>query len=198
MDVEFEYMVTPLVFDLELNFSSEGYAIDAVYGSPEADQSTGVLMRVNTLFPSESEGGQTKGGIILLKLKRTGGPTKIELAASYKNRSGEGFTTRVSLDYDAELDVAPNTGIQKAILLSRYVRLMKEWIAFEPQDIIVDPNLSEWEQNSTPLTVSEVYRTKMQTFLTAYKAEADRIGDSTLDREADILETLIAWNPQDQ
>lgn len=197
MDDEFEYMVTPLVFDLELKFSSEGYAIDAVYGSPEADQSTGVLMRVNTLFPSKSEGGETKGGIILLKLKRTGDAAGIELAASYENRSGEAFTTRVSLDYDSELDVAPNTGIRKAILLSRYVNLMKEWIAFERQDITVDPNLSDWEQNSTPLTVSDEYRDKMQTFLAGYEAEAARIGDNTLDREAELLETLIAWSPHD-
>ena len=31
MDDEFEYMVTPLVFDLQLEFSSEGYAIDVEY-----------------------------------------------------------------------------------------------------------------------------------------------------------------------
>jgi Ca-activated chloride channel family protein len=193
MDDEFEYMVTPLVFDLELTFRSEGYAIDAVYGSPEADQATGVLMRVNTLFPAKSEGGQTKGGIILLKLRRTGDSPDIELAASYENRSGEAFVTRESLAFDAELDVAPNTGIQKAVLLSRYVTLMKEWIAFERQAIETDPGLSEWEQTSTPLVVSDEYKATMQTFLTAFEAEAEDIGDSTLDQEAALLEKLIGW-----
>jgi Ca-activated chloride channel homolog len=193
MDDEFDTMVTPLVFDLELTFRSEGYAIDAVYGSPEADQATGVLMRVNTLFPSKSEGGQTKGGIILLKLRRTGDSPDIELGASYQDRSGKSLSTRESLEYTAELDVAPNTGIQKAILLSRYVSLMKEWIAFERQDIEPDPELSEWEQPSAPLVVSPEYQEKMQTFLTAFEAEADEIGDSALDQEAALLEQLIAW-----
>ena len=67
---EFELMVTPLVFDLELALEADGYNIDTVYGSPEADQSTGEIMKVSTLFPSRVEDGQTRGGIILLKLER--------------------------------------------------------------------------------------------------------------------------------
>ena len=54
MDDEFDYMVTPLVFDLRLRLDAPGYEIEKVYGSPEADQATGELMKVNTLFPSKS------------------------------------------------------------------------------------------------------------------------------------------------
>ena len=59
---EFEYMVTPLVFNLQLNFQSRGWRIEKVFGSPEADEATGNLMKINTLFPSKSEGGETRGG----------------------------------------------------------------------------------------------------------------------------------------
>ena len=39
MDDEFEYMVTPLVFDLQLSLTATGYEIEKVYGSPSADKS---------------------------------------------------------------------------------------------------------------------------------------------------------------
>ncbi|MFC2068387.1 VWA domain-containing protein [Chloroflexota bacterium] len=62
MDDEFEYMVTPLVFNLQLTLEADGWEIEKVYGSPEANEATGELMRVNTLFPSKREEGETKGG----------------------------------------------------------------------------------------------------------------------------------------
>merc|ERR1719197_1394805 len=52
LDEEFDFLVTPLVFNLRLHASSESWAIDRVFGSPEAELATGQLMRVNTIFPS--------------------------------------------------------------------------------------------------------------------------------------------------
>lgn len=192
MDDEFEYMVTPLVFDLKLDFASEGFEIEAVYGSPEADRATGTLMHVNTLFPAASSGGQTKGGVVLLKLRRTGEDASIRLSASYADRSGERFEDEQSFELDAELDVAPNTGIQKAILLSRYVNLMQEWIMAEREEAAgAQPEDSQWERTSLPLSVSEAYKERFEVFLEGFTAEAERIGDEALDREADILRLLI-------
>ncbi|RLC36741.1 hypothetical protein DRH27_04775, partial [Candidatus Falkowbacteria bacterium] len=62
MDDEFELMVTPLVFDLKLVLDASGYEIEKVYGSPEADEATGQIMKVNTLFPSRTVAGETRGG----------------------------------------------------------------------------------------------------------------------------------------
>jgi Ca-activated chloride channel homolog len=80
LDEEFEYLVTPLVFDLSLKFDAVGYEIEKVFyllslmhfnlnknkkkvfGSPEADAATGVLMKVGTMFPSpQDEEGRAKG-----------------------------------------------------------------------------------------------------------------------------------------
>ena len=64
-------MVTPLVFDLNLNFESDGYEIDKIYGTDSQDKSYGNIMKVNTLFPSNTnEDSEAKGGVILLKLKK--------------------------------------------------------------------------------------------------------------------------------
>ncbi|HHS93409.1 MAG TPA: VWA domain-containing protein, partial [Campylobacterales bacterium] len=70
LDKEFEYMVTPLVYDLELKLSNSAYSIEAVYGSPDAKMATGEIMKVNTLFPSHNDGTATKGGVVLIKLHK--------------------------------------------------------------------------------------------------------------------------------
>merc|ERR1711977_207226 len=93
LDDEFDYMVTPLVFNLRLHLSSDAYVIDKVFGSPESELSSGQVMRINTLFPSaKDEQGQTKGGVVLLRLLRKdsaaaeGGALKLRV--SYEDRCG--------------------------------------------------------------------------------------------------------------
>merc|ERR1712110_891709 len=90
---EFDYMVTPLVFNLRFHLSSDAYIINKVFGSPESELGTGQLMRVNTLFPSaKDEQGQTKGGVVLLRLlKRSSADaddTSLKLRVSYEDRCG--------------------------------------------------------------------------------------------------------------
>ncbi len=135
LDEDFDYMVTPLVFDLKLQLDAQGYEIEKVYGSPEADESTGEIMKVNTLFPSKTEGGETKGGIILLKLNKTGSEEssgKLVLKVSYEDRNGKKDSDEKVINFaDKSVDYYDNTGIRKAILLTRYVNLMKDWLIDE-------------------------------------------------------------------
>jgi len=56
LDEEFEYMVTPLAFDLSLKVESSEYEIADVYGSPGEGIEDGEVMNVSTLFPSPKEG----------------------------------------------------------------------------------------------------------------------------------------------
>lgn len=131
MTDEFEFMVTPLVFDLVLRLESDGYSIEQVYGSPEADLATGEIMRINTLFPSKAKDGQTKGGIVLLKLERMPGDASITLDTSYRDRAGKMGGDSVTFELeDRGAAFYENTGIQKGILLAKYAELVKTW-AFE-------------------------------------------------------------------
>ena len=134
MDEGFEYMVTPLVFGLELTLDAVGYDIEKVYGSPEASESTGEIMKVNTLFPSPKEDGETKGGVVLLKLKKTAEDGRLVLRVSYEDRLGKKYQNKKEVMISTaaqDQDDYPNTGIRKAILLSRYADLAKSWIADE-------------------------------------------------------------------
>ncbi len=207
MDIQFDYMVTPLVFDLTLHLKSDNYKIEAVYGSPEADQATGEIMKVNTLFPSESVDGKTRGGIILIKLKKTGNKSDIQLTCSYKDRNGVPELVKENIEFTKSKRGSDN-GIRKAVLLSRYVNLMHDWIndktsieANDQQDdwqynkqeakrIQQKRRRGRWERNSQKLAVSSYYKEQFSKFITYFAQEATDIKDEELRKELDILEKL--------
>jgi Ca-activated chloride channel homolog len=211
VEEEFEYMVTPLIFDVKFRFESDGWRIDKVFGSPEADQSTGELMRINTLFASKSEGGENKGGLVLLKLKKTSSNSEdgVYLKVTYEDRDGRRDSSQ-SIIYPERTspEYFDNNGIRKGILLTRYAALLKNWTIDERQHMnysqswnpcvnedtgIVlpdDSNFSQWERQSLPLYVSEPYHSLFRDFRDYFKGEMYSINDETLDQELEILYTL--------
>jgi Ca-activated chloride channel homolog len=207
MDDEFDYMVTPLVFDLRLKLDAPGYRIEKVYGSPEADQATGELMKVNTLFPSPLEAGQVKGGIILVKLQKLSPDGRMKLKASYEDRNGVQDADEADVVMlETKPDFYQDNGIRKAVLLSRYADLLKNWMIDErsaeatgrmimpsvtlANGIVIPVELGEWERQSMPLQVSEPYKELFQEFAKYFKGEAQSIGDQNLQQEQLILEKL--------
>lgn len=207
---EFEFMVTPLVFDLELSLEADGYEIVEVYGSPEADEATGEIMRVNTLFPSQTEDGQTRGGIILLKLERVSDDAVLVLSTTYEDVDGRPGESRVAIGLAPhDQDYYDNTGVRKGVLLSRYADLMKSWILDERAALAEVPAerppirdegirvpeyagwaLGPWERQSAPLQVSDHYRGLISEFREYFDAETAAIGDQTLRQELEILDKL--------
>jgi len=209
VDEEFDFMVTPLVFNLRLTLDSDDWEIDTVYGSPEADKATGEMMKVNTLFPSKKVDGETKGGLILLKLKNIGDDTgSIRLKTSYEDRAGkeDGSEAKIYLD-DERPEYFENSGIRKGILLARYADLVQNWLIderehaswsrpWEPRvnpeyGIVVPPiGLSQWERTSLPLMVSSQYHSLFRDFSEYFSDEIDEIEDNTLLQELQILRQL--------
>ncbi|VVB68872.1 von Willebrand factor type A domain protein [uncultured archaeon] len=207
MDDEFDFMVTPLVFDLRLGLEAPGYKIEKVYGSPEADQATGELMKVNTLFPSKAEAGQVKGGVILVKLKKLSPEGDLKLKVSYLDRNGVEDSDQAKVQIvDSEPDFYQNSGIRKAVLLSRYVDLLKDWMIDErsaqeknwkvvpsvtlASGIIIPVELGEWERQSMPLQVSQPYRELFRQFQDYFQKEMQAVRDDNLQQEQEILQKL--------
>ncbi|MDQ1261590.1 MAG: Ca-activated chloride channel, partial [Euryarchaeota archaeon] len=210
MNEEFDFMVTPLVFDLRLKLDAPGYEIEKVYGSPEADLATGELMKVNTLFPSKAEEGQVKGGVILVKLKKLSNRGNMRLAVSYQDRNGVKDGDEAEVDMaEANADIYQNDGIRKAVLLSRYADLLKNWMIDERKaadngwkivpsvtlanGIVIPIELGEWERQSLPLAVSEPYPELFGRFSDYFQSEAQVLGDSTLEQEEAILKKLEGY-----
>ena len=138
---EFDFMVTPLVFDLELKLDSNEFEIAGVYGTDTKAKSTGTIMKVNTLFPSSSNSdGEVKGGVILVKLNNRTYTTSYtskdaqysKIIVSYKDREGNVHTNTQKVSFkDMSTENYENTGIRKAIVLTRYANLMKDWVLYE-------------------------------------------------------------------
>lgn len=218
---EFLGMVTPVAFDLALRLTSPGFAIDAVYGSPEADAATGELVRVSTLFPAPATEEGSRGGIILLRLRPTGPPAPITLTASYEDRGGGRHTSRQTVDFAPNGQAWGEATVRKAILLARYAGLLRQWIGehrgaddASEAPLPADPiqtspghlrpaqgrpvpqrHPGRWEQRSMPLTVTKEDKARFKTFLAAFDRELPACNDPSLSRERVVLETLIHYEP---
>ena len=215
MGEQFEYMVTPLVFDLNLNLKSDDYNIEMVYGSDTSNNQKDNLMKVNTLFPSKtSEEGEVKGGIILVKLKEKteNNNGKINLEVSYKDRNGKEYNNRQTIIFDKNKneEFYDNTGIRKAIVLTRYANILKNWILYErtenkkfmigPSKGIIDliyteeeitKILGEHERTSVELIISDKYKEILRQMKEYILKENKEIKDDTLNKEIELLDLLI-------
>ena len=211
---EFDYMVTPLIFDLDLSFKSEDYEIENVYGTDSVNKTTGNIMHINTLFPSSSNSeGEVKGGIVVLKLKKKSesSSNNISLSISYKDSKEQEHSNKEEVQFKQSTnDYYDNTGIQKAIVLARYVNTLKNWIIYENsnnQEFIINENtgivecdydkdyienvLGIHERKSTKLTVSDSYKGIFKVLKTYIENENKTLKDKTLENEIDILDKLI-------
>jgi Ca-activated chloride channel family protein len=207
LDKEFDYLVTPLVFDLKLSLDSSAYSIDSVYGAPKADIHNGKIFEVDTLFPSDSSNEGVKGGVILVKLKKTGQESgKVNLKVTYKDRNDKPFEVQKSVGFK-EGNYHDNSGIKKAIDLTRYVTLMKNWlldtraacsdkVEYPPIHILrekcmiypphrpIYPNISTWERKSCKLQVSDGYKKLFSIFKSNF--------DPKLKKEYNTVEKLLS------
>lgn len=214
---EFDYMVTPLVYDLDFSFKSGGYAIENIYGSDSVSKSTGNIMHVNTLFPSSSnEEGEVKGGIIVLKLKKVkedanANSNEIELAVSYTDVDEKKHECSKRITFkESKEDYYENDGIRKAIVLARYVGTMKNWVAYERTHKVefeaednakitdydydnkyVKKLLGENERASTKLTVDQSYKQVFKKLKEYVESENIVLNDNDMQKEIEILELLV-------
>ena len=217
MGEQFDYMVTPLVFDLELNLQSEAYEIAGVYGSDTVNKDNGSIMNINTLFPSKTTSdGEVKGGVVLLKLSKKDNSSDetnndITLNVSYKDRDGKEYQNSQKVRFTNNEEHYDNTGIRKAIMLTRYVNTLKDWILYERSDgdrrflITIDNGiqdclytenqiyriLGENERTSVDLEVSDEYKEIFSNLKTYMEQEISEIQDETLNQEIEILDKLI-------
>lgn len=201
MDEDFEYMVTPLVFNVSLKLTAEGGAccIDRVYGaSKEREESmigNGEITKIHTLFPSKKsakEGG-TKGGIQLIKLKANGqgdANMNVQIEVSFEDKNGKKYRNEQSLCHEVddkgdddmveEADFFENSGIRKGILLCRYTEILNEWMEFE-----------RLHRDDNALSVSGKYKEILGQFVPLFESEMKECNDENLQKELDLLLKLV-------
>ena len=207
MDQEFEYMVTPLVYDLSLELDADGYEIARVYGTNAPDEATGELMHVPSLFPSPREDGEARGGVVLVEIEETGenGGADVDLAleASWETRDGTQDSTVETISFPREDETYGNDAVRKALLLAQYADLLRNWTVYEREETLVedddgiaeppsDDRLSEWELQSEPLVVSERYDSRIGSFREHFESEKAAIGDEELAQELELMDAILA------
>lgn len=203
MDEGFDYMVTPLVYNLSVSVQSEGYDVAHVYGSPSADEATGEVLSVETLFPSRRTDNRTEGGVILVKLEKTGEYRRVRLTARYETRTGQVWETNRTVEFDDEEPPYYETsGVRKAVVLARYADLMRNWASYErarasdgavetpAEGIEHRDELGKWEQQSVPLQVSAPFGDRISRFEGYFRSEMDAFGAERMGKDAAILATL--------
>jgi len=196
LEEDFDYIVTALVFNVRVNLSGSGFHIDRVFGSPESTSSTGDLMKIGTLFPSAKEkSDETKGGVVLIKLTpstevRT---RELKLKMAFEDREGHSNTTELELDlHEQTPNYFQNNGVRKAVLLTQYINLLKNFLAGNEVDsssgILPAPLTST--HNKGKLEVSEKWKSLFMQFKDYFEAEMDAIGDASMEKEVKVLEEI--------
>ncbi|MFC7233425.1 VWA domain-containing protein [Saliphagus sp. GCM10025308] len=201
---EFDYMVTPLVYDLHLELDASGYTVEAVYGSPSADTATDRLMHVGTLFPSAKQDGEARGGVILVRLEQTDPDADLELVASWTERDGDEHSERVAVDVPDEPGTYDHGGVRKAVALTRYARELRAWAADLHDRAETATGVDDWllpdqrgqhERESVPLVVPDRYADRFDQLRRYLETEIEAVDDETMQQEVDLLETLCQEAP---
>jgi Ca-activated chloride channel family protein len=196
---EFDYMVSPLVYDLDLELDADGYEIEAVHGSPSADASGAQLMHVGTLFPSAKQDGEARGGVVLIRLSQTSQAADLDLIASWTERDGSEQTERVSVTMPDTSGTFAHDGLRKAVALARYARELRTWArdvhdradnATGVDDWLLPDQRGEQERESVPLVVPNQYSERFTRVREYLADEMAAVGDDSLQQELDLLDTL--------
>lgn len=187
---EFEYMVTPLVYDLTLEIEVDGFEVKDVYGAPSTSDE---LLHVSTLFPSPpNDSGESKGSIILVELERTGTEPDVALKTGWVTRDGEENGDVVYPDFETpEPDYFANSGIRKAVALRRYVSVLREWVEHSRPEHAEKAAEGQWEQTSVDVEVSDEQKSQFKAVLQELQEARDETGDETLDGEVETVEELL-------
>lgn len=198
LDDEFDYMVTPLVHDLTLNIESSGYEIENVYGTPSYDPSSGDVISVPTLFPSPTNNDQTKGGVILVQLRSTDEENnEVTLKTSWEETDEEVYgsiTNKVSLAPEVHYQ---NTGVRKAIVLSRYCDVLRSWVKNKRKnttEITQNQLINEFHESDRfehdEVRINAEYNNTLIKIKKYISDNIEVLDDSTLQKEVEVIDSI--------
>jgi Ca-activated chloride channel family protein len=197
---EFAYMVTPLVYDLGLELETDECEIAAVHGSPSADDATGELMHVTTLFPSAKDDGEARGGVVLLRLDGGVGPVNVDLIASWTERDGSEHSQRVTVALPDGTESFDHDGVRKAVALARYARELRSWARNVHERAASTNGVDDWlptdqrgehERESVPLGVPDEYTARFEQLRAYLDAEMQAVGDDDMEQELALPDKLL-------
>eukprot|EP00755_Sulcionema_specki_P034995 Sspe_Gene.104045::Locus_79923_Transcript_1_1_Confidence_1.000_Length_1702::g.104045::m.104045 len=122
LTVDLDFMMAPLAFDLRIH----GEDVEALhdYGAPSdaADRQDEILY-INTVFPSPSGAGGTKGNSFLVHLH--GPPKPLTFVTTYTTRTGREEVQR-HVVYPSD----PGTALLKGVAIVKFVNLFRTFLSY--------------------------------------------------------------------
>eukprot|EP01080_Neovahlkampfia_damariscottae_P004925 gene4925-8513_t len=184
LNEEFNYIVTNIALDSFLLVESEEYEIEEVFGTPFKDQTTINSIKVGSQTASDVNDLGTKGGMILIKLserklKSKENPSqKVNVTLFYDDINDKTIKTSYLIDFEKKAKSSEiffeNSGIQKLILLTKYVEFSKRILKLK--------NLSKYKDDE--------HGKEITSFLNYFQTQMKEIGDLNLEKEVESLNQL--------
>jgi len=210
-DEEFDYVASADIFDAVVKYSGGGFEVERVFGSSgfETPQNS-VLFQLSSGFPSLKENeNMTKGGIMVIKLKRIeGGSPLINFTITYTDRDGVNYEHKEAYEFpkhDIETgDYFQGSAARKGVLLVRYVNFMRNYIMDEMTGRTQEPRINKSDGIPLPalnfgitvpakkLEMRPEYKELFNKFVVHFTSEADVLGDSTLLKELENADKMMA------
>ncbi|KAG2375144.1 hypothetical protein C9374_010148 [Naegleria lovaniensis] len=191
---DFNYLVTPLCFDVKLRMESEDLEIEKVFGTPFSDQCRGELMKFETCSagPKDEEKG-VNGGIVLIRAKPKHGSfsnlnkdVHVEFILEYETLDGKKIVEKKPLIISKQELEEPkcenyyeNSGVRKAIFLVRYVELVRDL-------------LSHYKSSSSKVTIPDSWIEKLKQLQEYYEKESLILADENLEEVGTAIPNLIS------
>ena len=191
LEEDFNYIVTPICFEVYVKVESSRFEIERTYGSEfdfigdevldsQKQMKKGGVIRLETLLAYEKCTGGIKGGVVLVKLKEKNEKNdeiqednKIFVTLEYEDLYGNKTCKKMEIEkkFVDQHDEYASTGVRKALCLSRYVTFMK--------------NLIEEKKEQVKLDI------RKEKFVTYFKEEIEILKDKQLEEEYDNLNKMI-------
>ena len=183
LEEDFNYMVTPICFDVNVKIESSKYVIERTFGSDfdfdgKYYQSDGNVIRMETLVPYEKRADGVKGGVVLAKLKsraQNKGDDTIKVTLEFEDIKGSKKKKQKKIEgkFKEEKEEYGSNGVRKALLLGRYVMFVKDVL-----------------EKKNEYSKGDIRREK---FLTYFKEEMEFLKDKTLEEEYKNLQKIIHY-----
>ncbi|EFC40627.1 predicted protein [Naegleria gruberi] len=187
LNQDFNYIVTPICYNVKLSLECENYEIEKCFGTNMAGESTGEIMKVDTCSASQLDERGVKGGIVLLRLKAKNdfkGESNVKLTLSYETVEGKKVREEKQVKINANQlgNYYETNGIRKAIALVRFVENVKGY-------------LMEMKNGETK---HERWNSKFNQLLNLFTNEVKEIGDETMNEHVDSIKKLIEFSRVDR
>ncbi len=186
---DFNYIVTPLAFNVRIFIESNKYEIEKVFGIPENESTSNSnqVFTIDTYSASAvDQANRIKGSMFIIKLKEK------HSVQDYSSDNQFKVTIKYEKAIDGKQESLPSEivlihgyndhlSIRKAILLVQYSLLIRAII----RDVNEHTNLSF---DGNQLKISRMMKSDLLKFRAYFLEEMKSIGDEQLTRELDILD----------